>query len=90
MGWSVKFKNSAIKQLKKIDKKWQVKILDFLEDEIINSEDPKIKGKILFGDKKGLWCYRIGDYRVICDIQYNELVILALTVGHRKNVYKDK
>ncbi len=90
MGWSVKFSNTAVKQLKKIDKKCQAKILDFLEDEIANADDPKIKGKILTGDKKGFWRYRIGNYRVICDIQHNELVILALTIGHRKNVYKDK
>ena len=80
MGWSVNFSLTAIKQLKKIDKKWQAKILDFLEDEIIKTDDPKIKGKLLTGDKKGLWRYRIGDYRIICDIRYNELVILALTV----------
>jgi mRNA interferase RelE/StbE len=90
LAWSVKFSQTAIKQLKKIDKKWQVKILDFLEDEIAESEDPKIRGKILTGDKKGLWRYRVGDYRIICDIHYDELIILTLTIGHRRDIYKRK
>lgn len=90
MGWSVKFSQTAIKQLKKIDKKLQSKILDFLEDEVAKSANPKIKGKILTGDKKGFWRYRIGDYRIICDIRNNELVILVLTIGHRKDVYKNR
>ncbi|MBI9108444.1 MAG: type II toxin-antitoxin system RelE/ParE family toxin [Spirochaetales bacterium] len=90
MGWSVKFSQTAIKQLKKIDKKWQAKILDFLEDEIAKSDDPRIKGKVLTGDKKGFWRYRVGHYRIVCDIKYQELIILALTVGHRKDVYKNK
>jgi len=66
--WSVDLIETAKKGLRKIDKKWQSKILDYLED-------PRSKGKALVGDKKGLWRYRVGDYRIICDIEDDKLVI---------------
>ena len=89
MAWNVDFTATARKQLKKIDKKWQSKILDYLEDEVTTLENPQTKGKALVGDRKGLWRYRVGDYRIICDIIDNEVVILVVIVGHRKNVYLD-
>jgi len=87
LAWSVDFTDTAIKALKKIDKKWQSKILDYLEDEIAALEDPRSRGKALVGDKKGFWRYRVGDYRVICKLFDSESVILAVTLGHRKKVY---
>ena len=89
MAWNVDFSVTARKQLKKIDKQWQSKILDYLEDEVATLEDPKDKGKGLVGNKKGLWRYRVGDYRIICQIIDDEVVILVVIVGHRKNVYLD-
>jgi mRNA interferase RelE/StbE len=85
--WSVELSNTAIKQLRKIDKKRQVKILDYLEDEVAVLDDPRNRGKALQGDKKGLWRYRVGDYRILCEIEDRECIILALTLGHRKNIY---
>jgi mRNA interferase RelE/StbE len=67
--------------------KWQSRILDYLEDEVASAKDPRSKGKALVGDKKGFWRYRVGNHRVICDIDDGDLVILAVTIGHRKNVY---
>lgn len=87
MAWSVELSNTAIKQLKKIDKKWQAKILDYLEDEIAALDDPRSRGKALVGDKKGLWRYRVGDYRILCEVKDGDFIILALTLGHRKNIY---
>lgn len=87
MAWNVELKDSAIKQLKKLDRKWQSLILDYLEDEVSTLDDPRDKGKALVGDRKGLWRYRVGDYRVICDIQDQRLVILALSIAHRKEIY---
>lgn len=88
MAWSVDFTASALKQLKKIDKKWQSKILDYLDDEVAPLDNPQDKGKALVGNKKGLWRYRVGDYRVICQIIEDDFVIVAITIGHRKNVYE--
>lgn len=87
MAWNVEFTRTAEKQLKKLDKKWQRGILDYLENEIAMLPDPKKRGKELVGDKAGFWRYRIGDYRVICDVRENQFVILAVTIGHRKEVY---
>ena len=87
MVWRVEFLATAKRELKKLDKRWQLAILDYLEDEIAGLENPRNRGKALVGDKQGLWRYRVADYRVICEIRDTELVIIAVTIGHRKNVY---
>ena len=88
MAWSVEFTATAEKQLLKLDKPWQALIVDYLEDEVAQLADPRLKGKALVGDKKGLWRYRVGDYRILCQLLDSELVIVAVTIGHRKDVYK--
>ena len=70
-----------------MDKRWQLAILDYLEDEIAGLDNPRNRGKALVGDKQGLWRYRVADYRIVCEIRDAELLIVAVTVGHRKNVY---
>ena len=50
-------------------------------------QNPRATGKALQGEFSGLWRYRVGDYRLICEIRENELVILVLEIGHRKNIY---
>lgn len=87
MTWRVDFLASAKRDLKNIDKRWQLAILDYLEDEIASLDNPRSRGKSLVGDKQGLWRYRVGDYRIICQIVDTELLILAIMIGHRKNVY---
>jgi mRNA interferase RelE/StbE len=87
MLWQVEFLATAKRELKKLDKRWQLAILDYLEDEIASLENPRSRGKALVGDKQGLWRYRVADYRIVCEIQDAELVIVAVTIGHRKNVY---
>lgn len=89
MAWSIEFTLTAEKQLKKLDKKWQSLILDYLEDDIAALDDPRSRGKALVGDKKGLWRYRIGDYRAICQIEDDNMIIIAVALGHRKNIYGD-
>lgn len=86
MVWSVEFKESAQKQLLKLDRRWQSAILDYLEDRV--SKDPRLHGKILTGDKKGLWRYRVGDYRIICELRDDVVTVFVLRVGHRKAVYR--
>ena len=87
MAWNVEFLATAQRQLQKIDKSWQKMILDYLEDEISPLDNPRTRGKSLVGDKRGLWRYRVGNYRIICDIQGENLVIATITIGHRSNVY---
>lgn len=88
MVWRVEFLATAKHELKKLDKRWQISILDYLEDEIAGLENPRSRGKALVGDKQGLWRYRVADYRIICEIQDAELAIVAFTIGHSKNVYE--
>jgi mRNA interferase RelE/StbE len=85
LAWNVEFKEAAQKQLLKLDRRWQSEILDYLEDRV--SKNPRLHGKILAGDKKGLWRYRVGDYRIICDLRDDVVTALVLRVGHRKDVY---
>lgn len=87
MAWNVEFLDTAKRQLRKIDKTWQAAILDYLEDEIAPLQDPRSRGKALVGDKRGLWRYRVGDYRILCEIRDTELVITAVVIGHRREVY---
>jgi mRNA interferase RelE/StbE len=87
MIWEVKFDIRAQKEFKKLDKKMQGEILDYFDKKIATKEDPRRFGKPLTYDKKGLWRYRIRDYRVICKIYDDDLLVLAIKVGHRKNVY---
>jgi mRNA interferase RelE/StbE len=87
--WNVELTKTAIKQIKKIDNKWQSSILDYLEDEIAVFDDPRSRGKSLSRDKKGLWRYRVGDYRILCQILDESLVIVAVMIGHRKDIYND-
>jgi len=84
--WNIEFLTTAKKQLKKIDRQWQQVILDYLDD-IALLDNPRSRGKPLTGDKSGLWRYRVGSYRVICEIVDDELLILVVLVGHRRDVY---
>ena len=88
MIWQIKFDPRAIKELKKIDKVAQKRIFNYLRKKIAIEENPRIFGKSLKGDKKGLWRYRVGNYRIICELQDKNMIVLVIKVGHRKSIYK--
>ncbi len=88
MAWTVEISNIAERQLRKIDRSIQKRILDWLEDRLENCKNPRHFGEPLKGNHAGLWRYRIGNYRVLCEIQDEKIVILVLAVGHRREVYK--
>lgn len=77
-----------VKQFNKLDNSVKVLIAKYIKIYLDGTENPRNKGKALIGDKKGLWRYRIGDYRLICEINDEEIIIIVLNIGHRKNVYK--
>ncbi|MEK6734258.1 MAG: type II toxin-antitoxin system RelE/ParE family toxin [Pseudomonadota bacterium] len=85
--WTVEWDDRAVKELRRLDKIVQFTILSYLKDRIVTDEDPRRFGKPLVGNKKGLWRYRVGDYRLICSIEENRLNILVVAVGHRKSIY---
>jgi mRNA interferase RelE/StbE len=86
--YSIQYSKRFDKEIHKIDKVYAIKILEFLKQQIDNCSNPRFVGKPLKGNKKGLWRYRIGDYRIICDIQDKECIVLALEPAHRKDIYK--
>ncbi|EGP5708886.1 type II toxin-antitoxin system RelE/ParE family toxin [Enterococcus faecium] len=88
MRYHVETTKNFDKQIKKMDKFVAKNILKWLFKHIENSEDPKVFGKELLGNYAGKWRYRIGDYRVICKIDNDKLIVLALEVGHRRKIYK--
>jgi mRNA interferase RelE/StbE len=87
LAWTIDYSERALKSLKKMDKQNAKRILDFLEQRIAILEDPRTSGKPLKGDLGIFWRYRVGDYRVLCEIQDSKLVILTALIGHRKEIY---
>lgn len=88
MAWNVELIDTAKRQLANLDRKWQTAILDYLEDEIAALDDPRTRGKPLVGDRKGLWRYRVRDYRILCELSDSELIVLVVTIAHRRQVYR--
>ena len=75
------------KSFKKLDRYTQRIIKSWIEKNLLDCENPRAHGKSLTANRSGQWRYRIGDYRLICHIDDDELIILALNVGHRRTVY---
>ena len=88
MAWKVEFHPHALKELSQLDRLGQQRILRFLRERIQTGEDPRRLGGPLHGTKRDLWKYRIGDYRLICDIQDDMVLVLVLRVGHRRQIYR--
>lgn len=88
MAWIVEFENSARKEFKKLDFQAQKKILRFLRERITTDEDPRRFGEPLKGNWTNFWKYRIGDYRVICNIQDERMLVLVVRVRHRSKAYQ--
>lgn len=88
MKYQVKYTERAVKNLKKLDRYTAKMIKVWIEKNLEGCENPRNHGKSLTANRNGQWRYRIGDYRLICEIKDAELVILALTVGHRREIYK--
>lgn len=85
--WTVKWDDRARKELRNLDQQLQQNILRYLRERIVTNEDPRRFGKPLAYDKHGLWRYRAQDARIVCYLAEDELVVLVVKVGHRKNVY---
>ena len=88
MKYKVVFTEKAKKQLKKLDKHIALLIIGWIEKNIEGCTNPRNYGKSLTGNKTGEWRYRIGEYRLICEIQDKEIIILVLEVGHRREIYE--
>lgn len=85
--YQVRFGNRAQKTLKKMDKRQASIIMAWLKKNLMETKNPRIRGKGLVGDRSGEWRYRIGDYRLIADIGDEKVIILVLEIGHRRDIY---
>jgi len=86
--YKVEYTLGAIKQLKKMDKYTRKLIYAWIDKNLQGCTDPRQHGKALTANRVGQWRYRIGDYRLICEIKDNEIIILVLEVGHRREIYE--
>jgi mRNA interferase RelE/StbE len=86
--WRVEIIRTAEKQITKLDRSAQKSIQRFLREHLLSVQNPRQWGKPLRGEKRDLWRYRVGNYRLICDIQDERVVVLILEVGHRKDIYR--
>lgn len=85
--YTVEYTPQAVKELKKLDKHTRALIIGWIEKNLIGCENPRQHGKGLSANRSGQWRYRIGDYRLLAEIQDSKIVILILQVGHRSEVY---
>ena len=88
MTWKVEFDDRAAKELRKLDKQTQREILTYLRKRIATDQDPRRFGKSLSKNLAGLWRYRVNNYRIICNIEHDKLIVLIVRIAHRKDVYR--
>jgi mRNA interferase RelE/StbE len=91
LAWTIEFDEHARRQLKKLDAQTARRLFAFLRDRVSKLDDPRQLGKALQGSTFGeFWVYRVGDYRIICDLQDGRLVVLVLALGNRREVYRGR
>ena len=87
MSWVYRFDDRALKELRKLGKPAQRDIIAYLDERIAGDGDPRCFGKGLKADLAGVWRYRVGDYRILCQIRDAELLVLVVATGHRRDIY---
>ena len=88
MTWTVRLERRAVRDLERLDKTNQTRIKRFLRERLANRDDPRELGEALTGEFKGLWKYRVGDYRLIATFEDRTITISIITIGHRRKVYR--
>ncbi|MBZ9601758.1 type II toxin-antitoxin system RelE family toxin [Phyllobacterium chamaecytisi] len=88
MVWRIELSATATKQLSKLDRFEAKRISTYLRERVAVADDPRLLGKVLIGPLGGLWRYRVGNYRIVCDLQGRRFVVLVLEVGHRSDIYR--
>lgn len=86
--WKLELGSNAVKQLSKLDQQNQIMILKYFKKNILNLKNPRTKGKALVGNLAGHWRYRVGDFRILTQIRDDEFIIIAVSIGHRREIYK--
>ncbi len=88
MAWKIEYADAAARVVHKLDRQQAKRILDYMDYRVATAENPRQLGAALVGDRSGRWRYRVGDYRVICEIIDKRLVVLVIDVGNRRDIYR--
>ncbi|MEY4028811.1 addiction module toxin RelE [Limnohabitans sp. T6-5] len=89
MAWQIEFDPDALKDLRKLDKPIQIRLVGFLRTRVSSLTNPRDIGEALSGQRLGsYWKYRVGDWRIICDIQDQKILVRVLRIGNRREVYR--
>lgn len=86
--YKVVYSRQAVKDFQKLDKPVAIMLRGWINKNLANSENPRFQGKALKGKLSTFWRYRVGDYRILVLVEDDKLIILVVTVGHRKEVYR--
>jgi mRNA interferase RelE/StbE len=88
LAWTIEYEQAALDQLRKLDRSVQRRIVDSMDERIALADHPLHHGHALTGRFNRLWRYRVGDYRIVCRIEDERLVVLVVGIGHRRDVYR--
>ena len=88
MNWRIETSKAFDKEFKKLDHYTQRIVKGWISKNLMEVDNPRSYGKALTGNLAGLWRYRIGDYRLIAEIKDDKFTILAISIGHRRDVYR--
>ena len=88
MIYGLKYEEKAVKQIRKLDPATRKLIRSWIEKNLLNTENPRQHGKGLTGNLNQYWRYRVGDYRIVAEINDTEIVIIIVEIGHRRDIYR--
>jgi mRNA interferase RelE/StbE len=88
LAWTIELHERAERALRKLDRQTNTRIARFLAERVAPSSDPRALGESLSGPLRSYWKYRVGDYRIICDIQDARITVLVLEIGNRRDIYR--
>ena len=86
--WTIEFDSAAQREFERLDKSVALHISKFLHQRVASLENPRLIGEGLHGTLSDYWKYRVGDYRIICSMEDEKLVVVVVRIGHRREVYK--
>ncbi len=90
MSWRLAFSKRADRQLAKMDPGVRRIVVTWLLKHLDGCEDPRAFGKALTANRTGQWRYRVGDYRILCELRDEEIIVLVIDVGHRSTIYRSR
>lgn len=78
----------ALKDLRALGSSDRARVIRYLDERVAGSSDPRRQGKALAGELAGVWRYRVGDIRILARLEYDQLIVLVVEVGNRREVYR--